>query len=366
MTVTTLAGDGRQASGPDDGPGSTAGRLASPWDLTLYHGRLIIAMAGTHQLWWLDPESRTLELLAGSGRENLVDGPPDRAALSQPSGLEVQDGVLYIADSENSAVRAVAICDDRVVSTIAGAGLFEFGDVDGALDRARLQHCIGICVGDRQGGAAKLYLADSYNNKIKVIALGANTIHTLCGTGERGLADGGAGQAQFNEPNDVLLFAGKLYVADTSNHAIRTVDPISGHTSTLQLSGLDKLAPAAQPAAVTELALVLPPGESTLELRLALPEGTKLNPAAPLKLNFATGNSAALSLDGTVIEGLNLTLPLELTGSDAMLSVSGPVYFCDAANEGLCYVGRVDLRMMITADSSAERIQQRTIAPDAG
>ena len=71
MAVITLAGDGHQCSGPQDGPGSAAGRLASPWDLVLYGGRLIIAMAGTHQLWWLDPVARKLELLAGSGRENV-------------------------------------------------------------------------------------------------------------------------------------------------------------------------------------------------------------------------------------------------------------------------------------------------------
>lgn len=367
LEVTTLAGDGMQSSGPEDGPGSATGRLASPWDVCLYNGLLYIAMAGTHQIWQLDPASGNLALTTGSGRENMVDGPPGTASLSQPSGLAMLSEVLYVADAENSAVRAVAIGGDRSVSTVTGAGLFEFGDRDGALGKARLQHCIGICGGGGgAAGATKLYIADSYNNKIKLIDLGAQRIATLCGSGERGLADGNAGQAQFNEPNDVLLAAGKLYVADTNNHAIRVVNPATGLVSMLQLSGLEKLA-AAQPVAdARELALTLPPGASTLELRLRLPEGTKLNPAAPFNLAFAAENPAVLSVGSAVYDGRSVTLPLALTGDGAELSVSGPVYYCAAGNEGLCYVGRVNVRIAFTADNAAQRTERRTIEPDAG
>jgi DNA-binding beta-propeller fold protein YncE len=366
MEVTTLAGDGQQSSGPEDGPGSETGRLASPWDVCMYGGVLYIAMAGTHQIWQLDPTTRELTLTAGGGRENMVDGPPEAASLSQPSGLAVINDVLYVADSENSAVRTVATGSDCSVSTITGAGLFEFGDRDGGLDQARLQHCIGICSVSDKGSAAKLFIADSYNNKIKQIDLGAGTISTLCGTGERGLADGDAGQAQFNEPNDVVLAAGKLYVADTNNHAIRTVDLSTGHVSALPLSGLDKLAPPPSDSEITELAVDLPPGESTLELQLVLPEGTKLNPGAQLKLEFAANDPGVLSVGSAVCDGLSIILPLDISGDNADLSASGPVYYCDAGNEGLCYVGRVSLRITITADDSAERVQRRTIAPDAG
>ncbi len=136
--------------------------------------------------------------------------------------------------------------------------------------------------------------------------------------------------------------------------------------STLPLTGLGKLAPPPSDSKITELAVDLPPGDSTLELQLALPEGTKLNPGAPLKLDITAEDPAALSCGSVSYDGGNVSLPLELAGARAVLGVSGPVYYCDAGNEGLCYVGRVSLRITITADNTAERIARRTFAPYAG
>ena len=120
-------------------------------------------MAGNHQLWALDLAAGEVRRFAGTGREALDDGTLERSALAQPSGLALANARLYFADSETSSVRAADINADRV-QTIVGEGLFEFGDRDGRGSEVRLQHCLDVACDD-----GLLYVADAYNNKIKLI-----------------------------------------------------------------------------------------------------------------------------------------------------------------------------------------------------
>ena len=86
------------------------------------------------------------------------------AALDQPSGIATNGKKLYFTDSETSAVRAADLDHAGKVETIVGLHLFEFGDVDGVGEDVRLQHPIGIDILD-----GILYIADTYNNKIKKV-----------------------------------------------------------------------------------------------------------------------------------------------------------------------------------------------------
>lgn len=242
-TVTTLAGTGEQDNSvrylPAPVPAQSLG-LNSPWDILLHGQELYIAMAGHHQIWVLDLEKKTLRPYAGSGRENIGDGPLPIARFAQPSGLASDGKHLYVADSEISAIRQLPVAADeeaRVV-TLVGRGLFEFGDRDGpgqiedALLRddkeARLQHALGVVYRDGQ-----LYIADTYNSKIKVLDLKTNILSTFVG----GKDD--RGEPLFNEPAGISLADGKLYVADTNAHRIRVVDLKTKAVTTLELAGLD-------------------------------------------------------------------------------------------------------------------------------
>ncbi|MCS7085624.1 MAG: alkyl hydroperoxide reductase, partial [Bacteroidia bacterium] len=160
-------------------------------------------------------------------------GPRLYAALAQPSGICAGPDALYFADSEVSALRKL---DDKTVKTLVGEGLFEFGDVDGEYPAARLQHCIGVHFHDD-----KIYVADTYNHKIKVYDLQSRRLSTFLGTGQRGYKDGPSQAACFNEPNDVVVLNGIFYIADTNNHLIRSFDPKSGRTSTLQFLNPERL-----------------------------------------------------------------------------------------------------------------------------
>jgi thiol-disulfide isomerase/thioredoxin len=226
-TVKTIAGTGTQGSHL---PGGEALKVAlnSPWDLALDGGRLFIAMAGNHQIWVLSFATGMIQPFSGTGRENIADGPHARALFSQPSGLSIQGGKVYVADSEISAVREVDLDPTGGVRTLVGTGLFDFGDKDGVGSEALLQHCIGL--GWHKG---VLYVTDSYNHKIKTIDPKTRAVKTFLGDGRKGLEDGA--KPRFHEPSGVAGWGDKLFIADTNNHAIRVCDPKTGAVSTLKI-----------------------------------------------------------------------------------------------------------------------------------
>jgi DNA-binding beta-propeller fold protein YncE len=263
--VTTIAGTGVQAidywprieqaerssegqiAGPPPGgwmgpPRSTA--IGSPWDLWIHQDDLYIAMAGPHQIWRMPLDESGIGPFAGNGREDIVDGPllpgapyaPGFASFAQPSGLTSDGQSLFIADSEGSSVRAIPFDPQGEARTIVGTAhlplgrLFAFGDIDGPNGEARLQHVLGVTFHD-----GRLFVADTYNNKIKEIDPAAQTVRTLSGTGEEGASDS---PARFDEPAGLSYAAGKLYIADTNNHLIRTLDLATGQVGTLPIAGL--------------------------------------------------------------------------------------------------------------------------------
>ncbi|HEX9016391.1 MAG TPA: alkyl hydroperoxide reductase, partial [Chloroflexota bacterium] len=142
--VTTIAGTGQLGRRVKDGPGLMTD-LRSPWGLVFQGGTLYVAMAGTHNIWTLDPGTGELAKYSGTGREALTDGPLYRATYAQPSGMSADGRVIYVADSETSAVRTVDLpgAGDQV-RTLAGQGLFVFGDVDGRGSDIRLQHALDV------------------------------------------------------------------------------------------------------------------------------------------------------------------------------------------------------------------------------
>jgi len=230
-TVKTVAGTGKQGQQRDrTGPALEMG-LNSPWDLLLKDNQLFIAMAGFHQIWTLDLKKGILSPYAGTGREDILDGTLLYSNFAQPSGLTTDGKDLYVADSEVSAIRKVS--DNGrggEVSTIVGRGLFEFGDIDGLGDKVRLQHALGVVYVD-----GKLYVADTYNSKIKVIDPERRSAKTLVG----GEAAGWLGTPLLSEPGGISYADGKLYIADTNAHRIRVIDLKTKALSTLKLQGVE-------------------------------------------------------------------------------------------------------------------------------
>ncbi len=229
-SVTTVAGTGELGRFFSQGGPARSVALRSPWDLALMGNQLFVAMAGSHQIWVMDLEKNLLVPFAGSSAEGIRDGKPEEARLAQPSGIALADGRLYFVDSESSSVRFVDLRKPNLVRTIVGQGLFDFGDRDGVGSSVLLQHPLGIAY---HGGL--LYVADSYNHKVKVVNPADKSCQTLAGTGRPGYRDGPFAEAMFNEPSGLAVHDGKIFVADTNNHRIRIVNLRSGQVSTLNV-----------------------------------------------------------------------------------------------------------------------------------
>ena len=180
---------------------------------------LLVAMAGSHQIWVHAPAVGRFGPLAGSGREDHVDGAFAEAALAQPSGMVLHGHYLFFADAEVSSVRALDL-RERQVATLVGGGLFDFGDVDGAGADVRLQHPLDVTA---QGNT--VYVADTYNNKIKAVDLHGAVSRTLVG-----------GDGELWEPAGIDRVGSFLFVADTNHHRVLVVRTDTGAHRPLALA----------------------------------------------------------------------------------------------------------------------------------
>lgn len=364
-TLETVAGDGTMTYGALRSRAKDA-KLNSPWDLVLVGRSLYIAMAGTHQLWRLDLDEGIVEPYAGSGREALLDGPLARAGMAQPSGLATDGKVLYVADSEASAVRTADLAPKGYLRTIIGEGLFEFGDVDGAWPAARLQHALGITY-----YRGTLYVADTYNHKIKVVDPAGATSTTLLGTGRAGWRDGAGDQAEFYEPGGISGARGALYVADTNNHAIRVADLEARRVDTLVLHDPDgRLVETGQHEGLPVLRLPeqrVRPGHGRIHLVVQLPEGYKVNDEAPSTIQWRKVGDGFLELpEGEATTNLvgrafPVDLDVDLRPGTGLLQGELSLYYCRETDVGLCLIeqARVEVPVVVT-----EEAEPRDIAVD--
>jgi len=357
-TVATIAGTGKQNRGFTGGGPGKRPALNSPWDLILHKGSLYIAMAGPHQLWKMDLKTGEVGPYAGSGREARIDGPLASAALAQPSGITTDGKELYFADSEVSSIRSADLDPKGRVETLAGGDLFDFGDHDGKGLEARFQHPLGVVYRD---GA--LYVADTYNNKVKRISLDERVSQTFLGTGEAGLKDGE--HAAFYEPGGLALANGRLFIADTNNHVIRVADLKTRRVETLQITGVEKLKPPrvatrAFAGEVIELpAQSVRPGEAALTISLELPRGYKLNPQAPSRVELTSSDERTL----TPGNGGKQSIPkphfpvkttVKTSEGTATLSADLVLYYCESKKESLCYFKEARLNLPVKVERGAK------------
>ena len=184
-------------------------------------GNVYIADTVDHRIRRVDAGG-TLTTIAGIGESGFSGdgGPAVEARLNHPRGVAVDEGGnVYIADTWNQRIRRVD--PSGGITTVAGIG--EGGDSGGAgpATEAVLDWPVGVAV----DGSGNLYIADTYNNRIRRVDT-SGTLTTIAGTGVRGYSgDGGlAATAQLNDPTGVAVDeAGKVYVADSRNHRIRVL-----------------------------------------------------------------------------------------------------------------------------------------------
>ena len=196
------------------------------------------AGGGCHQIWGLDLKTNIIGPFAGPGMRTFWMVPGRSAKFAQPSGLSSDGNFLYVADCEDCAGSRLPMDGDGHVETLVGRGLFEFGDRDGpgqladvnerTSREAKLQHAVGVAYYN-----GKVYVADTYNSKIKTIDVKTGAVTTFLGGPHKE-----GEEPVFNEPTGLSIAGETLYVADTNAHRIRVVDLKTKQVKTLELKNV--------------------------------------------------------------------------------------------------------------------------------
>ena len=220
--VSTLVG---AVDGPEtviSGPLSKA-RLCSPAGIAMdAAGNMYVTEMASHGIRMI--ADGFVSSLAGNGSihpifpKGLVDATGSNARFNTPWGVTVDAvGNIYIADLFNNRIRKI-IAGTQSVTTYAGSGTGG-GFADGPANTARFSGAIAVAA----DAAGNLYVADAFNNRIRKISPDRN-VTTLAGNGTAGFADGQGANAQFNDPEGVAVdAAGNVYVADAGNRRIRKI-----------------------------------------------------------------------------------------------------------------------------------------------
>lgn len=177
--------------------------------------------------------SGTVRYLVGAAapkRYGGDGGPATEALLNFPTAVAVDaQGHLYVADTMNHRVRRVD-AQTGIITTIAGTGQARFSGDGGPADCAALNEPAALAV-DAQG---QLYIADQSNNRVRAVDLKTGIIRTVAGMGSAAYDGDGkpAVESSLAGPSGVAVAAGTLYIADTFNSRIRSVDLVTGMIAT--------------------------------------------------------------------------------------------------------------------------------------
>ena len=230
-TVHLLAGT--YNAGFQNGPAPLGASFSEPIGLAYdaASGMVYIADTGNNVIRSLNLVSGNVSTFAGSGVSGFLDGPALQAQFSSPSGISLDQstGNIYIADTYNYRIRLLNVTSGDI-STIAGNGMFGFSD--GPALQAELGIAFGIAFESSNG---IIFFTDQGNNRVRIVNMASGTVSTIAGTGTPGFLDGPASQAEFNVPVGIAFDTsyGNVMVADSANSRIRLFNIFTNNVSTI-------------------------------------------------------------------------------------------------------------------------------------
>ena len=221
--ITTIAGVGLPRFGGDGGPSVAAG-LNEPAALVVQGGRLYVADQSNNRIRMVDLRTGLITTVAGTGTAAFNgDGrPATEAALAGPSGLTIgTDGRLYIADTFNGRIRAVDPATGIIETVVGDGGEYRYqGEMEAA--SPSLSRPSGFAV-DVEGN---VFMTDSDNHLVRRWDRVAGRIDRVAGTGNANYGGDGKTplEASLNYPFGIVMGQeNHLFVADTFNHRIREI-----------------------------------------------------------------------------------------------------------------------------------------------
>jgi len=326
-TITTVAGTGYMGFSGDGGP-ATAASLSGPYGVAVdAAGNIYVADTRNSRIRKVSPAG-TITTVAGNGSPFFSGdgGPATAAALDRPYGVAVDPaGNVYVADTGNSRIRKVSPAG--TITTVAGNGTSSFYGDGGPATAASLYAPGGVAV----DAAGNIYVADSNNSRIRKVSP-AGTIATVAGNGQRGYSgDGGlAYVASLNGPSGVAVdAAGNLYIADTGNNRLRMVRQ-TGTIATVAGNGGLRFYGDGGPA--TAASLFLPTGvavDAAGNLYIADTRNDRIRKATPAgTITTVAGNGqVGYSGDGGPATAASLNYP-----RGSAVDAAGNLYVADGNN----------------------------------
>ena len=168
--ITTFAGTRTYGFSGDGGLASEA-KLANPTSLTIdQEGNLYITDSDNHRIRKVDKKTGIITTVVGNGNSRLTGdgGPALQASLRYPSGITIDQNILYIADTGHHLIRMVSL-KTGIITSLAGSGRAGFGGDGGSPEKATLHSPHGVAVYSNT-----LYIADSDNRRIRKVTLGSH------------------------------------------------------------------------------------------------------------------------------------------------------------------------------------------------
>ncbi|EFC36497.1 predicted protein [Naegleria gruberi] len=325
-TITTIVGSASKGFSGDGGL-STLAKVQNPTGIVVgTRGEILFVDSDRIR----KIENGIITTIAGTG-DSRFGGDGDlatKAQLNSPRGIAISStGEIYIADTYNHRIRRIAL--NGTINTVAGTGDSRFGGDGDLATKAQLNYPMGIAI----SSTGEIYIADTFNERIRRIALNG-TINTIAGTGVLGLSGDGdlATKAQLNTPRGIAISStGEIYFADTSNQRIRRIalngiiDTIAG-TGDPRFGGDGDLATKAQLNSPRGIAI-----SSTGEIYIADTYNQRIRRIA-LNTNISTFAGSGFGYSGYVGDGGLSTDALLNTPLSVACSSNGEIYIADTYN----------------------------------
>jgi sugar lactone lactonase YvrE len=322
--VKTLAGSG--VPGFLDSATSTLARFSNPQGLAVSGGQVYVADFQNHRIRKIDTAG-AVSTFAGSGVGGLVNGAGVAASFDRPAGIAAEPDLVLLDCSTvfgSASVTCASTTGLAQGASVSGTNIAAGTTVASVTDGTQFvlsATATGTSVGlTLTAGGAAFYVADEFNHCIRKIAANGQ-VTILAGSGVAGFVDGAAGVAQFLFPTGVALDSAvppNLYVADSGNHRIRLVAP-DGTTSTFAGTGVSGFADG-------------PTGSA----QFASPQGVAVNAAGDV-LVADTGNHLIRVIAGGSVATYAGSTQGFLDGPGASAMFDSPTGIAIAA-DGVAYV----------------------------
>ena len=281
------------------------------------------------------PSPGLIATIAGNGTAGFSgDGSTaTHAMLNYPSAVTADSsGNIYIPDPSNYRIRKIAAATG-IISTVAGNGTNSFSGDGGLATNASMQGANGVAV----DGSGNIFIADTYDNRIRKVSASTGIITTIAGNGTSGFSgDGGpATSAELKGPTGIALdSSGNIYIGDTSNNRVRKITVATGIISTVAGSGNGSVFYSGDGGPATSACMYYPHGialDASGNIYIADGNNQRIR-----KVTISTGVITTIagsgvqgySGDGSAATAAKLNYPLSVA-----VDSNGNVYVGDGSNQ---------------------------------